>query len=62
MPDTNYAESIGIGSPSPNITAGTVIAEMRSDGSKTASSIRFTVIVIGSNTKVDEAISLMVFR
>ena len=62
MPDTNYAESIGIGSPSPNVTAASVIAEMRSDGSKTASSIRFTVIVIGSNAKADEAISLMVFR
>ena len=62
MPDTNYAESIGIGSPSPNVTAASVIAEMRSDGSKTASSIRFTVIIIGSNVKSDEAISLMVFR
>ena len=62
MPDANYAESIGIGSPSPNVTGGTVIAEMRSDGSKSASSIRFTVIVISSGTKADEAISLMVFR
>lgn len=62
MPDANYAESIGIGSPSPNVTGGTVIAEMRSDGSKSASSIRFTVIATSSGTKVDEAISLMVFR
>lgn len=62
MPDANYAESIGIGSPSPNVTGGTVIAEMRSDGSKSASSIRFTVIVTSSGSKVDEAISLMVFR
>ena len=62
MPDANYAESIGIGSPSPNVTAGTIIAEMRSDGSKTASAIRFTVIVTSNGSKVDEAISLMVFR
>lgn len=62
MPDANYAESIGIGSPSPNVTGGTIIAEMRSDGSKSASAIRFTVIVTSSGTKVDEAISLMVFR
>jgi hypothetical protein len=62
MPDANYAESIGIGSPSPNVTAGTIIAEMRSDGSKTASAIRFTVINISGGAKVDEAISLMVFR
>jgi hypothetical protein len=62
MPDANYSESIGIGSPSPNVTAGTIIAEMRSDGSKSASAIRFTVIVVSSGTKVDEAISVMVFR
>ena len=62
MPDANYAESIGIGSPSPNVTGGTVIAEMRSDGSKSAGSIRFTVIVTSSGSKVDEAISLLVFR
>jgi hypothetical protein len=61
MPDVNYVESIGIGSPSPNVTAGTVIAEMRSDGSKSAGSLRFTVYIVGGS-KVDEAISVMVFR
>jgi hypothetical protein len=61
MPDANYAESIGIGSPSGNVTSGTVIAEMRSDGSKSASAIRFTVYVVGGS-KVDEAVSVMVFR
>jgi 3-phosphoglycerate kinase len=43
------------------VTAGTVIAEMRSDGSKSAGSLRFTVYIVGGS-KVDEAISVMVFR
>jgi hypothetical protein len=44
------------------VTGGTIIAEMRSDGSKSASAIRFTVIVVSSGSKVDEAISVMVFK
>jgi len=62
MPDANYVESIGIGSPSPNVTGASVIAQMRSDGSKSASALRFTVINISNSQKVDDAISFMVFR